>query len=339
MKKLPVLRWKSASDAQRKSLARWLREREFQLAARSKREPRPVARTGPREPSPFDNMVAPFDSEAICPGEIRLLSSWLLPGADRPVYVAVLSDWDDGLKLIAPFGPLGEPATAGELRTEREAPALAVLCLWTAHTAQEELLLRSWLVDSMSGKELADAWSIFQHTATGRPPHGSLAKRVGLPILDENDPRIAYQREEAAMLVPLVHAVLAANAPKPENLVELPNLRTAAERYVLFFADALFAKAVAWLPDFVLTSDRKLFVAESKYNREIFDVPGRQLSIRFDLKADFATTLRLTQPRVSVFVYDVTGEPAPDLNSAVIVDHWGSVLATISDSVASLPLP
>jgi hypothetical protein len=309
MKKLPVVRWTTLDASQERRLARWLREREFDLATREpEEEQRRAATSGPRPTGPLDALVTPFDPAPVKPGEIRLLSTWLMPEARRPVYIAVLADWEEGLKLVAPFGPLSEPATPGELRTLRAEPPLAVLSLWNAHSLAVELVARSWIVSRMSEAEHAEAWAVFQHAATGSPVPERLVGRVGPPILDMDDPRQHYQAEEVALLAPLADATFAAEGRGPENIVELPALAAAFE-----MAQRTLAAESGGTPE----------------AREIFDVPDRGLSIRIYLESDFATATML--------VHEANGEPASGLDGAVVVDLSGNPLATISGAFASFP--
>lgn len=136
-------------------------------------------------------------------GDVRLLAARFVPRADRPVYVAVISDWDDGRWLIAPFGGFSVPATRGELATGCADMPLKTLCLWNARDISAEVLSQSWLVDRMGEEELASAWAVFRHVAVGDALPDALRDRVGPPIFHANDPRGIYQREEAGRLADL----------------------------------------------------------------------------------------------------------------------------------------
>ena len=309
MKKLPVVRWTILDASQERRLALWLREREFDLASREpEEEPHRAPSSGPRPTGPLDGLVTPFDPPPVMSGEIRLLSAWLMPEAGRPVYIAVLADWEKGLKLVAPFGPLAEPATPGELHTLRAEPPLAVLCLWNAHSLAEELIARSWIVSHMSEAEHADAWAVFQHAATGSPVPERLVGRVGPPILDADDPRLNYQAEEVALLAALADATFAAEGRRPENIVKLPSLAAAIE-----------------------TSHRSLAAATgaTPEAREIFDISGRGLSIRIYLESDLSTA--------TLLVHDAADEPATVLDGAAVINLAGRPLATIAGAFASFP--
>lgn len=208
MKKLPSIRWASPPDYQPQRLARWLRAWNIEkrlIAGDTASQTQPPNDVPARSQASTEvqQRIAPFDSTSPVPGEVRLLGSQLLPGCSRPVYVAVLADWEEGLQLVAPYSRFGEPATTGELLTARQASALSVLCLWNTHSVPVELLAQSWVVDRLSPEELADAWLVFQHVATGKVLSLPLSKRIGPPVIREDDPRVQYQAQELELLAPL----------------------------------------------------------------------------------------------------------------------------------------
>lgn len=208
-KALPSINWNPASDGKLAGLQRWLLEWKLGEETASEIpdatvEPAPQLRVAGSK----DSLVAPFDKTEPVRGEVRLLSSRLLPGAKRPVYVLVLEDWEDGMKLVAPFGPLLEPATRSELKTGRSEFCLSVLCLWNVHSVPVSRLQWGWVVDQFSESELEEAWSVFRHAATGSPLNPELEERVGLPILDPEDPRTIYQNREFDLLSPLSAGIL-----------------------------------------------------------------------------------------------------------------------------------
>ncbi len=144
-----------------------------------------------------------FSDEPIQAGDIRILRSRLIGETDLPVYVAVISEWEDGDWLIAPYGEFSEPATTGELLTGREDFGLRVLCLWNAHTISSEDLMFSFFEDSMTDEERKDSWEVFRGVSTGDDLPEHLSKRIGPPIVHPKDPRIAYQEECKEMMTPL----------------------------------------------------------------------------------------------------------------------------------------
>ncbi len=308
MKKLPAIRWKTLDSVQRERLRRWIKEREMGLLLEHERGiPAPYLLTGPNAPGPMDEFVAPFDSSPPHPGEIRLLSAWLLPEARRPLYVLILADWEDDLKLIAPFGPITEPATSGELRTRRDNDlALTVLCLWNTHSVPASRLARSWIIDRMGEAELAEAWTVFRHAATGALVDTALEARIGSPILDDDDPRIAYQAEEAALFAPLAEEI--ASEVVDGVIVQLPALLNEFQRGMLELAAAAEAPAGPV---------------------ECFDVPARSVSIKVHLEED--------HQNATLFVHDAAGEPSASLDGAEVVDQSGRPLAKIAGSFATFP--
>lgn len=141
-----------------------------------------------------------------CPmqvGDIRILRSRLIGETDLPVYVAVISEWEDGDWLIAPYGEFSEPATTGELLTGREDFGLRVLCLWNAHTISSDDLSFSFFEDRMTDDERKDSWEVFRAVSTGDDLPQHLSKRIGPPIVHPKDPRIAYQDECKEMMSPI----------------------------------------------------------------------------------------------------------------------------------------
>jgi len=134
-------------------------------------------------------------------GQIRLLAGWLVPGARRPVYVAVLFAWEGNVLLIAPYGPFPEPATATELLTGRPAGPLRVLSLWNARTIEPALLSEaSRFVDRLAPQELQEARIVARHALASEDMTEQLWDRVGCPIVHPDDPRIIYQDEETRMM-------------------------------------------------------------------------------------------------------------------------------------------
>ena len=149
-------------------------------------------------------LVRPFDAN-IQPGQIRLLSSAIVPDSNRPYYVAIIKPWDDDMVLLAPYSPFQVPATTGELLSEREDFSLKTLELWNARTVPVSLLSKSWLVDELSDKEINDAFDVFANISSGKDFSQELKERVGLPIVNKKDPRIEYQAQESELLHPLLN--------------------------------------------------------------------------------------------------------------------------------------
>ena len=108
-----------------------------------------------------------YSDDPIQIGDIRILRSRLIGETDLPVYVAVISEWEDGDWLIAPYGEFSEPATTGEFLTGREDFGLRVLCLWNTHSISSEDLSFSFLEDRMTDEERLDSWEVFRAVSTG----------------------------------------------------------------------------------------------------------------------------------------------------------------------------
>ena len=144
-------------------------------------------------------LVREFD-RPVAIGQVRLLSPKLTPGTDRPVFVAVFGDWDEGEVLVAPFSPFSVPATMGEWLTGRTTPVLRVLEVWNARSVPNAALEESWLVDDFAAVECKAAWHVFEHEAFGKPLAPEFEQQVGPPLVHPEDPRRRYQDEEVALL-------------------------------------------------------------------------------------------------------------------------------------------
>jgi len=199
----------ASSVSQKKYLERWLRLRQRDLAtAGSVDAGEPFAPTegacaATAPITTIRHLVRPFD-DTIVAGDIRLLTyREVATDHSLPRYIAVLQAWDEGLFLIAPYSKYHIPATTGELATQRGHFSLETLQLWNARTIHELALKTTWRVDQMAPSERQDAMAAFRHVLTGEPLPKSLTGRIGAPILSPEDPRIAYQDEEAAVFCPL----------------------------------------------------------------------------------------------------------------------------------------
>ncbi|MFO7535400.1 MAG: hypothetical protein R6X19_06920 [Kiritimatiellia bacterium] len=199
-----------------KFLDLWLKERSLDLALRDSNPPaKPATRPNtPKAP------LAPKDWH-VQKGDIRLLGKDCIDVPDRPlIYVAVLDVYDDdGMALVAPFSPYAAPATAGEWQTPLSAEPLRVLELWNARTVPLFRIAQSWLCQSLTKADLATAREILRHTISGEILPAKLREQTGLPVFQENDPRLAYLEEEIQLLAPLTAAAQALTespaAPKP----------------------------------------------------------------------------------------------------------------------------
>ena len=142
-------------------------------------------------------------NEPIEVGDIRILRSRVVGETQLPVYVAVISKWENGDWLIAPYGEFSEPATSGELLTGRSDFGLRVLCLWNTHSISSGDLRFSFIEDQMTVDEIKDAWKVFRSVSTGEDLPENLSLRVGSPIINPKDPRIVYQQEFRELMAPI----------------------------------------------------------------------------------------------------------------------------------------
>lgn len=175
-----------------------------------------------------------FNSPQLTEWEIRILDPWLVKEVRRPLFFAILKQWSPGLWLIAPFGPIPQAASTGELQLKRHHSALTVLSLWNAHTVPEEILRRSWFVDTLKWNERADAWAVLRHVMCGARLADHMLERVGPDVRHPDDPRHAYFAAEAAGLEGLLEpaggkSVSAERTVAVESLAEVIPFSVPAE--------------------------------------------------------------------------------------------------------------
>ena len=125
-------------------------------------------------------------------GQIRLVKD-----TERITYVVLLRRWEADSFLVMPFSWYNDPATEEEFRCEFDGGLfLRVLQAWNTRTLQDETLEKSWLIGELPEKDMEDAWNFWQYTLGLEDVSDDLLQRSGLPIYDEQDPRIEYKREE-----------------------------------------------------------------------------------------------------------------------------------------------
>src|SRR5947208_1177955 len=128
MAKFTEIRLRQAPEWQAKRLNAWLAERELEIKLRQAPPPPPVASPLLSAPNRLGGLVQEHDDERVAVGQVRLMSPKMLSNSPRPLYFAVVADWEGEMKLIAPYGNYLEPASTGELLTSRQDLALRVLC-------------------------------------------------------------------------------------------------------------------------------------------------------------------------------------------------------------------
>lgn len=194
MRKLPPRPITQLSTPQRERLSAWLYEWEVELQLRKMDGDASLAQLpeGAMNGTPLD--------EPVCVGEIRLLAPHLQSPGQRPVYVLVVSKWDNDWKLVTPFSQFPLPATQGELLTLRSEGPWQVLQVWNSRTLPNEVIAESWVADTASESLLDEAWAVFRHFTFGAALPDELTSRIGPPVLQPHDPRISYQKMETALL-------------------------------------------------------------------------------------------------------------------------------------------
>lgn len=221
---LPNIRWTHRSFGSRELALRWLEQwnlrQELIRQAEEDEEQQPETQPG-GDMRDLSHLVAPYDPHPAV-GDIRLLSPQWTSRLERPVYVAILKEWDEGL-VAAVFSSFLFPALSTELIFPKRAPALRVLCLWNHYVAPVSVLAQSWLVDKLTEDELRDARQVFRHAMTDEPLPAALAERVGTKISSATDPRLAYRQQELDLLAPFAEAIqheIEQEATQPEEVGE-----------------------------------------------------------------------------------------------------------------------
>jgi hypothetical protein len=194
-------RFTGTTEAQGQRLAAWLRERGIDRHFSDSGDTDSESRN---EPAPSPETRCGYDSDPIAPGQVRLVSNHLLPASDRPVYIAIYSWWKPLGVLAAPFSRYSAPAFPGELAFDDREAALRVLCLWNSFSLPLFTLSSSWIADSMTELEMSDARAVARHWMRGEDLSAQLRDRTGPPIYRADDPRLDYQREELALIHPLL---------------------------------------------------------------------------------------------------------------------------------------
>ena len=187
MSKLPKARIVRVPKFQKQALARWLHEWRTDTLLRD---------AGDDAGFPGKQFTPFYVSEPVEAGQIRLFHPFSKETSAQLRYIAVLRGNRVGTWLVAPFGRFSEPALPGEWSTGRDTPALRTLCIWNSRLLQGSLLGRSWVVDTISTSAIRQALTIHSLLTEGRALPGSLARRIGPPLVHPLDPRLEYVEEE-----------------------------------------------------------------------------------------------------------------------------------------------
>lgn len=119
-------------------------------------------------------------------GQVRLI-----PSIGRKVLV--VANWTDDRWLVSPISENDIPLVQGELLSE-----FGVFQLWNTRIFEgAEFVQMSELVGSVPEEVVGDAYDVFTYIISGyRDLTPELSKRIGPPILDDDDPRVEYQDKE-----------------------------------------------------------------------------------------------------------------------------------------------
>ena len=247
--KLPPIRMVPVPEAQRLNTANWLAEWELEgrleiVDEATGLNPVPAEVSKTVTARPWRAAANPMEDPFPAPGHVRLLTHEQVPDAGILQYVAVLSRWEGGLLVIAPFSGYQHPATRGELLTGRPEPQLAVLSPWCAFSVHPFLLAQSWYIDKLSPALLKSAWKIFRHAATGAPIPVELEAQVGAPIVNPLDPRIRHQRWLSRRMATLISRTAALERlPATPEAHLAPTFGTGVQKLALAAASAKVAPA------------------------------------------------------------------------------------------------
>ena len=189
MKKLPEVRIIRSSAHHRQMLADWLNEWRIDRALRQ--DEAEISLMAKRS-------VLLYETGAVREGQIRLFHPFTDVTAANLRYLAVLRKGDKGGWLTAPFSRFDTPAVPGELKTGRNVHALRTLCVWNARALPLATLVRSWIVDRLTPRQVAHALAIHAFLAEGKVLSASLLRRTGPPLVHPLDPRFEYLDEERA---------------------------------------------------------------------------------------------------------------------------------------------
>ncbi len=195
---IPPFKLAEVSDTRKRFLLRWRLERKLDLELRETQavqEQMKVAENGTTLIG-FDSR--PFDRD-VCAGDIRLLRMSDTPDPCRFLYVAVLYVRDNFTSVVVPFSPYSVPACKDEWLTGLTVEPLRVLQFWNAQPIATKDLAQSWRTGHLTESQLEQARRLYKHAIDGSWPQGALREQTGLAILNPEDERLAYQREELAV--------------------------------------------------------------------------------------------------------------------------------------------
>lgn len=128
--------------------------------------------------------IPEIPAQPIAVGQIRRLSDSVSDWKLGDVFVAVISEWDNGWYLIAPFSQLAFPADRGELMLPEpicvSGGRLSVLQPWCTLSCPPEFLRDSHVYGELPQKQIIeDSFEIFRATLMCREPDEALNPRLG----------------------------------------------------------------------------------------------------------------------------------------------------------------
>lgn len=329
IRQLPTIRWTARSTGLKENFDRWLKENTLRQLALAIEDG--LTAPSQRDMRDLESLCAGFDPN-IRVGDIRLLSAEFSARPERPVYVAILRDWESEGFVTAVFSPFSAAGLSTELVFPDRPHSLRVLCLWHHYELPQDFLAKSWFVDQLTQAELDDAWQVFRHAYTDAPLIAALAKRVGTDIESEKDPRLAFQNAEIELLQPLANAALDGAEAVEETSISKPmDLRSIRSSFA-FGMTGMAGIVPQTTPIINLLSsiweeyDRRGLLLAAASNTPLkatdeFQVVGYDLIVKFYLESD--------REKTTVTVFDSDDELSKNLDGSMILGSSGAELGLI----------
>jgi hypothetical protein len=199
---IPTFKLTEVSDTRKRFLVRWRLERKLDLELRETQAVQEQMKVAENGMTLFGFDSRPFERD-VCVGDIRLLRMSDTPDPCRFLYVAVLYVRDNFTSVVVPFSPYSVPACKDEWLTGLTVEPLRVLQFWNAQPIATKDLAQSWRTGHLTESQLEQALRLYKHAIDGSWPQGALREQTGLAILNPEDERLAYQREELALFTGL----------------------------------------------------------------------------------------------------------------------------------------
>lgn len=246
---------------------------------------------------------------AVHVGEVRLLAR-----AERPTYVLVAQEWDEGSWLTLPFSGYADPANDWEMRVlVPGGSGLNVLQLWNCKVLLTATLAEGWSVTTVSSEMLEDSLSAWRASVGLGNASAGQSDRIGSAVSDSPDVIRDYLDEEKT------------------------NFRRVVERdsQYMRWRDAVLecSMSTVWTENDDVESnapDWRLVAGEKKKTpscrRAVCDVANAGAVVRIA----FCPESR----RLSIRVFDSDGKDTQKLDGWAFANGRGDVLAEVENGMA-----